>query len=105
MENKIREEFEVWAAETDYAVFYRYPSGQYEDVDTHNAWIAYQAGRNHPIEVSLEEAAFKLYQHTSHGGTPQHWQHDKEHRPDYIKDHYTRAKAVLSLVPNCVIKE
>ncbi len=64
--------------------------------------LAYQAGRNHPIEVSLEEAARAL------------WNLEHEGRNSQIldiewsllsTDYMEGAKAVLSIVPNVVVKE
>jgi hypothetical protein len=53
MENKMREEFENLCWHDNYETG---RDGTYIDNVTQVSWLSYQAVRNHPIEVSLEEA-------------------------------------------------
>ena len=64
----------------------------------------YQAGRNHPIEVSLEEAAKLNFEQGE--VKPAAAQYTWEDLPVEWRNHWlTKTKAILSLVPNCVVKE
>ena len=69
--------------------------------------IGYQAGRNHSIEISLEEAARAIarYIYRSQGLETMNYPSEDA----FVKASYTHyldeAAQVLSLVPNCVIKE
>lgn len=85
MEDKMREEFESLCLNRWHIGIGRSETfDRYDDDKTAFAYTVYQAGRNHPIEISLEEAV-KAYQQCL--GTEE------------------RVKAVLSLVPNVIVKE
>ena len=99
MENKMREEFEAWAKDNCVPLLEKVGYAYFMPDETRTVWeawqAAYQAGRNHPIEVSLEEARAKYYNaHIDYRDFPV-----AEHFGDYV------IKALLSVVPNCVVKE
>lgn len=103
MENKMREEFEVKYGTGDRLVdsisLAIREDGEYEQALARLCfkWFSHghRAGRNHPIEVSLEEAARAL-------DISLKINNFKALNIDRMK---VLAKAVLSLVPNCVVKE
>ena len=100
MENKIRKEF-IKAHEYHLGVK---PNPLSKDSVAAEVFFSagYATGRNHPIEVSLEEAAEKIMSVLFYECQP-----DKGDVFAWIDDGVKNelAKAVLSLVPNCVVKE
>ena len=105
IQNKMREEFEIVAKQKSYDLRrVSYAPDDYSNNGVQAMWVGYQAGRNHPIEVSLEEAAKVIYDSCT------------EDKPAPLDGFMERpfkegirlediAKAVLSLVPDCVVKE
>ena len=93
MENKMRDEFIKWHT---YAHGWEITKPMhFDDLRVKMLFecfqAGYQAGRNHPIEVSLEEAQAALIKaYTTFGGAK--------------FPAVQMTEAVLSLVPNCVVK-
>jgi len=99
MENKMREEFEIVAKQKSYDLRrVSYAPDDYSNNGVQAMWVGYQAGRNHPIEVNLEEAAKNFC--ASCGVS---WSDISDEDKKFYG--YQAKTALNTFVPNCVVKE